>query len=297
MSQPGLQLSRTHDYWCGRFQAMASPCEILLDCDREQQALELATLAYNEALRIEHKFSRYRSDNIIHHINHAHGQELELDEETAQLLDYAKLCFDLSDGRFDITSGILRQAWTFDGSDQLPEQEQITALLHLVGFNKLSWQAPKLRLQAGMEIDLGGIAKEYAVDRAALLLKQQGMQNGLVNFGGDLHVLGPRCSGQPWQIAVEDPQQETVSRGNIAVTQGAMATSGDSHRYLLRDGVRYSHILDPRNGWPIPHAPRSVTVIASTCLEAGMLATFAMLEGDNAENFLRTEGVQHWILR
>lgn len=291
-----LQLTYTNSYWCGRFQAMASPCEVLLDCDSERIAEKLASQVYNEVLRIEHKFSRYRSDNIIYQINHSHGQSIELDEESAQLLDYAQLCFELSDGRFDITSGVLRKVWRFDGSDHLPEQEEINALLQHIGFNKLSWQKPQLQLPADMEIDLGGIGKEYAVDRAALLLKQQGVEHALINLGGDLHIIGPRRSGQAWQVAIEDPRQERPNSGNIAVKQGAIATSGDSHRYLLRDGVRYSHILDPRNGWPVPDAPRSVTVLAPTCLQAGMLATFAMLQGKNAEEFLLAEEVQHWVV-
>lgn len=276
---------------------MASPCEVLLDCGSKQLAVKLANQVYNEVLRIEHKFSRYRSDNIIYQINHSHGQSIELDEESAQLLDYAQLCFELSYGRFDITSGVLRKVWRFDGSDRLPEQEAINVLLQNLGFNKLSWQKPCLQLPPGMEIDLGGIGKEYAVDRAAQLLKQQGIKHALINLGGDLHIIGPRRSGQAWQVAIEDPRQERPNSGNIAIKQGAIATSGDSHRYLLRDGVRYSHILDPRNGWPVPDAPRSVTVLAPTCLQAGMLATFAMLQGANAEAFLQQEQADYRLIQ
>ena len=297
MSTSQLELTQRHGYWCGRFQAMASPCEVLLDGGSRAQALQLATLVHTEALRIEHKFSRYRHDNIIHRINHAEGLPVEVDEETALLLNYAQSCYELSEGRFDITSGVLRQAWHFDGSARIPEQTQIDDLLRHVGFDKLRWQSPNLSLQAGMEIDLGGIGKEYAVDRAALLLQQQGVKHALVNFGGDLHVLGPRSSGLPWQVAIEDPRQETPSLATLAISQGAMATSGDSHRYLLHKGIRYAHILDPRKGWPVPEAPCSVTVVAPTCLQAGMLATFAMLEGRNAEPFLADEGVEHWISR
>ena len=81
------------------------------------------------------------------------------------------------------------------------------------------------------------------------------------------------------------------------ITRGALATSGDSRRYILRDGVRYGHILDPRSGWPVREAPRSVTVAAATCTEAGMLATLAMLEGPAAESFLAEQGVRYWVAR
>ena len=297
MPDASLQLIRRDDYWCGRFQAMGSPCEVLLSCISEQQAHELALLVQAEALRIEHKYSRYRDDNIIHQINHAAGQPIQLDAESAQLLDYAQLCFQLSEGRFDITSGILRRVWSFDGSDHLPSLEQIEPLLPLIGFQRLDWQNPNLRMPVGMEIDLGGIGKEYAVDRAALLLQQQGIDNGLVNFGGDIHVIGPRAAETPWAIAIEDPDQMLAAKDSITLSRGAMATSGDTHRFLLHDGIRYSHILAPTTGWSIPDAPRSVSVIASTCLEAGMLATFAMLKGAEAETFLQEEAVEHWVLR
>jgi len=297
MPDASLQLIRRDDYWCGRFQAMGSPCEVLLSCISEQQAHELALLVQAEALRIEHKYSRYRDDNIIHQINHAAGQPIQLDAESAQLLDYAQLCFQLSEGRFDITSGILRRVWSFDGSDHLPSREQIEPLLPLIGFQRLDWQNPNLRMPVGMEIDLGGIGKEYAVDRAALLLQQQGIDSGLVNFGGDIHVIGPRAAETPWAIAIEDPDQMLAAKDSITLSRGAMATSGDTHRFLLHDGIRYSHILAPTTGWSIPDAPRSVSVIASTCLEAGMLATFAMLKGAEAETFLQEEAVEHWVLR
>lgn len=297
MSPASIQLIRRDDYWCGRFQAMGSPCEVLLSYDSEQQARELTLLVQAEALRIEQKYSRYRDDNIIFQINHAEGQAIELDEESAQLVDYARLCHQLSQGRFDITSGILRQVWCFDGSDHLPSQEQIDPLLALIGFQRLNWQNPSLQIPRGMEIDLGGIGKEYAVDRAAMLLQQQGVESGLVNFGGDLHVIGPRAADIPWTIAIEDPELQQAAKGSIRLSRGAMATSGDSHRYLLKNGIRYSHILDPTTGWPVPDAPRSVSVIAATCLEAGMLATFAMLKGIEAESFLHEEECEHWIIR
>jgi FAD:protein FMN transferase len=102
--------------------------------------------------RNEHKFSRYRDDNIVHRINHSAGVPLQVDEETAALLDFAAQCYELSDGRFDITSGILRQVWRFDGSNLLPTTEQVQSLLGHIGWSKLTWQRPWLTLPAGMEL-------------------------------------------------------------------------------------------------------------------------------------------------
>ena len=297
MSQQTVSVVRRDGYWQGRFTSMGSPCEVLIDSDDQQHARRLILLVQGEAGRIEAKFSRYRTDNIIHEINHAHGHEVCVDDETRQLLDYAQQCYALSEGRFDITSGVLRAAWRFDGSDRLPEDAEVQALLAKVGWDKVQWHPPCIRLAAGMEIDLGGIGKEYAVDRCAMLLRQAGMQSALVNFGGDIHVVGPRRDGTPWHIGLEAPGHHRVAADAIQISQGGVATSGDSHRFLLRDGIRYSHILDPTTGWSVPGAPRSVTVLAPTCLEAGMLSTFAMLHGRDAESFLEAEGCRFWCLR
>ena len=158
MSETSLEFKQ--DHWVGRFAAMASPCEILIDSDDEQLATQLLKAAKDEALRIEHKYSRYRQDNITYQINQSHGQAVEVDEETASLLDYAQQCFVISDGMFDVTSGVLRQAWKFDGSDRIPTQQQIDSLLEKIGWTKITWQRPVIRVPVGMEIDLGGIGKD-----------------------------------------------------------------------------------------------------------------------------------------
>lgn len=295
------ELERRADYWLGRFRAMASPCEVLLDVDSEQEAAQLLQLARAEAQRIEHKFSRYRTDNIIHRINQSRGQPLEVDAETVSLLDYAAQCHALSEGRFDITSGVLREVWQFDGSDRVPDAAAVAAILPRIGWEKVDWQAPRLCGPAGMEIDLGGIGKEYAVDRSARLLQQHSRASVLVNYGGDLYATGPRRSGQGWHVGVEDLQagaapQSSATRPSrhYELLRGGIANSGDARRYLLKDGVRYSHILDPRSGWPVPDAPRAVTVAAGTCTEAGILATLAMLHGAQAETFLQQEDLTYW---
>lgn len=276
---------------------MASPCEVLTEEAEHSTVQRLCDIAYRETKRIEEKFSRYRADSIVSRINGSHGRRFEVDAETANLLDYAAHCHELSEGRFDITSGVLRRVWRFDGGDRLPAQAEIDALLAHIGWDKLSWQRPFLILPEGMEIDLGGIGKEYAVDRCMQLLSQHTDESLLLNFGGDLTVNHPRRSGQPWQVGLDDPDASGQRhRGEIAIDRGGLATSGDARRYLLKDGVRYGHILDPTTGWPVRNAPRSVTVHAANCMMAGMLATFAMLHGEEAEPFLKAQGVEFWIL-
>jgi FAD:protein FMN transferase len=278
-----------------KFTAMASPCEILLPPMDRRAALSVGAIAAQEAWRIEKKFSRYRNDSVTSWIHEHRGTPVDLDEETASLIDFAGQCFELTGGLFDITSGVLRRAWTFDGSDRLPEPGSIEPLLPLVGFHKLQWQRPHLLVPAGMELDFGGIGKEYAVDRAYDLIAARHGGPFLVNFGGDLRANRPPPGG-PWQIGIERPDTDRDATMLLDLEHGALATSGDSHRFLLKDGIRYGHVLDPRTGWPILHAPRSVTVAASSCTEAGSLATMALLQGEHAQAFLEEQGVRYWLL-
>ena len=298
-------LQRINDFWTGRFHAMASPCEVLMDIDSEVAANELLMLAFGEAVRIEEKFSRYSKNNIIYLINNSSGTPVEVDDETANLLDYADQCYRLSEGLFDITSGILRLVWNFDGSDNVPAQEKITELLPRIGWNKVSWDRPMISLPRGMEIDLGGIGKEYAVDKTADILMQHRKAGMLVNYGGDIRVTGPRSDTSGWTIGIERSLPRRTQHAHTGmeditkfqISRGGVATSGDARRYLFKDGVRYCHILDPRTGWPVNGAPSSVTVVAGTCTDAGVLSTLAMLHGDQAESFLRNQDVTFWSER
>ena len=292
-----ITLEHRDDYWHASFFALGSPCELLVDSHDRTLSAQLAEVAFNEAKRVEQKFSRYRDDNIVHIIHHHPGVPVEVDDETTKLLDYADLCYDLSEGLFDITSGVLRKVWKFDGSDHVPRPHDITPLLPQIGWNKVTWRPPYLTLPAGMEIDFGGIGKEYAVDKTGLLLTAQSDISMVVNFGGDLFVTGRRATGSPWRIGIDNPEASGLhALAQLELTRGGVATSGDARRFLLKDNIRYGHILNPKTGWPVRNTPRSVTVAAPTCLEAGILTTFAMLNGKNAEKFLCEQQVQHWIV-
>ena len=278
------------------FTAMASPCELLLPTVDRPAALHFGALVAQEAWRIEKKFSRYRADSVTAWIHANCGTVIDVDPETASLIDFASQCFQISDGLFDITSGILRHAWQFDGSDRVPESKAIERLLPSIGFDKLEWSAPRLLLPMGMGLDVGGIGKEYAVDRAYEILAVNRSGPFLINFGGDLRANRAPARGA-WQVAIERPDSAGEATMLLELEHGALATSGDSRRYLLKDGVRYAHILDPRTGWPVAGSPRSVTVAASSCTEAGLLATLALLQGDRAREFLEREGVRYWLVQ
>ncbi len=285
------------DYVTERFMAMASPCEVLIDTEDRTRAATARRIAEAEAQRIERAFSRYRTGNIVHRINQARGRPVTVDDETAHLLDYAAACHRMSEGMFDITSGALRRVWRFDGSDRVPDEDAVRQVLQFVGWHRVRWESRTLTMPEGMEIDLGGIGKEYAVDRAAALVAAAVPEAFLVNFGGDLFASGPRRGGRPWVIGLDDPERTgEAAVYRIDLPEGGLATSGDARRYLMHHGRRLGHILDPRTGRPIENAPRSVTVVASTCLEAGTLSTLACLQGPRATAFLEDQGVPFRIV-
>jgi thiamine biosynthesis lipoprotein len=293
-----VSVDRGDGCWRGQFQAMASPCEVLCETGDRGDAIRLTTLAATEAWRIEDKFSRYLPGNIVERINCANGESVELDAETAHLIDFSATLYELSDGRFDITSGVLRRVWTFDGSDNLPSAVSVANILEETGWHKVSWISPTLQMPAGMQIDLGGVGKEYAVDRAAEQLRDATSVSCLINFGGDLAVTARPRHRDGWKVGIQALDAAAAAADRLLTLQiGALATSGDSQRFLLKDNVRYGHILDAKTGWPVPDAPRSITVAAATCTQAGMLSTFAMLEGDGAEAFLDAQGVRYWCNR
>jgi FAD:protein FMN transferase len=275
---------------------MASPCEVHLGPVDERTAADLLALVAGEAWRIEAKFSRYRDDGVVAAINSAVGEPVCVDEETARLLDYAAELFELSGGKFDITSGALRRVWRFDGSDRVPAADEVRGVMRCVGWSRARWQRPVLTLEPGMEVDFGGIGKEYAVDRAAALVAAV-TPVCLINFGGDLRASGPDPAGRSWRVGIEAVGQLNAANRIVELSRGALATSGDTRRFLVKDGRRYGHILDPTTGWPVHDPPRSVTVAADTCTQAGMLATLAMLYGRDAEVFLTAQGVRHWCAR
>ena len=281
----------------GRFRAMASPCEVLVDTDDRESAEAALRIAEAEARRVEQKFSRYRTDNIVHRLNHSAGKPVPVDDETAGLISYAVTCHELSGGLFDITSGALRRVWTFDGGSRVPSEAEVSDALRYVGWNRATWENSTLTLPEGMEIDLGALGKEYAVDRAAALVAAEIQDPALVNFGGDLRAGGPRRGGRPWGVGIDDPRRPgEAALYRIELRGGALATSGDARRFVLHRGRRLGHILNPKTGWPIADAPRSVTVLTHTCLESGTLSTLAYLRGAGARDFLEEQRVQYWIL-
>ncbi len=279
------------------FKAMGTHCEIQLFANTHRLARRAAEAAIADVNRLESLYSRYRSDSFLSAINRvaADGGGIRVDEETTGLLNYAAACHAQSDGLFDITSGILRRAWRFD-SGQLPDQTHIQELLAKVGWHKLNWAPPLLEFQIpGMEIDFGGVVKEYAVDHAAALCWQAGVRHGMINLGGDIKVIGPRADGSPWRIGLRDPRGKEAFMQTILLRGGALASSGDYERCITVDGTRYGHVLNPKTGWPVRFLA-AVSVVGDFCVVAGSASTIGMLKEEDGPAWLRQFGLPHlWV--
>jgi FAD:protein FMN transferase len=276
------------------FFCMASSCEVLMETTDPILFETYFAKIKAEAERIEAKFSRYRDDNIVYQINQSQGRPVTLDTETMGIIRFAFQCYELSDGLFDITSGVLRKIWNFKNFNGFPSQKEIDSCLKNVGLEKIVLDKNSLTLKKGMEIDLGGIVKEYAVDVCLSLIPKNGPAT-LVNFGGDLAVNRAPQAGS-WSVAIEEAFKSKIKGSQLNLKGGALATSGDTHRFFDYKGKRYSHILNPKTGMPVCNNIASITVFSENCTMAGLLATVSHLQPDPAQ-FLKEQETTHWIVR
>jgi thiamine biosynthesis lipoprotein len=267
------------------FLSMGCPCEIGVfspDPDRARLAM---TEAENEIHRLDRKYSHFRTDSFITRLQASAQQPggVEVDYETSSLLDYAATQFKLSKGLFDITAGPLTRLW--HNREHLPSHTQLSEALQKTGWTKLTWQTPRLSMPVGMQLELGGLVKEYAADRAALLLKRKKLYSAFVELGGDIHVTGPPPDEKSWNMGIRKPDYQHKKNGkaiaSIPIASGGLATSGDYERSNIINGKRYGHIIDPITGWPV-NSFQSVSVLAISCLLAGSISTLAMLMGAEA---------------
>lgn len=276
---------------------MGTPCELQLYAAERSRAQQAADATRQDVLRLEARYSRYRDDSLLSVINRVAGAggRIEVDTETAGLLDYATTCFEQSDGLFDITSGILRKAWNFK-STALPEPQLVQSLLNKVGWQRVGWNASVLNFsQPGMELDLGGVVKEYAADRAVTLCFEAGIRHGMVNLGGDIRIIGAHPDGSPWRVGIRHPREPGALLQTLELFSGALASSGDYERCIVVGDKRYGHVLNPKTGWPVEHLA-AVSVVAELCVIAGSASTVGMLKEANGAQWLQELGLPHiWV--
>jgi thiamine biosynthesis lipoprotein len=251
-----------------------------VDDQGEAAAEELARRAMDEAERIERKYSRFLDTSLVARINRAAGRTpVAVDNETIMLVERALDLARRTGGAFDPTVGVLRRAWDFRKA-RVPATREIDALRELVDYREVAVSQGTVFLKReAMEIDLGGLGKEYAVDRVARILREAGVESAIVNLSGDVACVRARGDGRPWKIGVLDPRDRARCRFSVRLgCDGGIASSGDYERFFIRDGKRYHHLLDARTGWPARGIAATTAVAAST-LEAGLAATAAFLLG------------------
>ena len=257
---------------------MGCPCELRFHADTKQALSRAVEQCLREIRRFEKKYSRYQPDSVTSSINRSAGRApVPIDPETAALLAYAAVCYEQSEGLFDITSGVFRQVW-YRQRTTLPKRSELDACLEKAGWDKVQYSETQVYLPlAGMELDFGGVVKEYAADAAAVIAGNAGIRHGLVNLGGDIRIVGPQPDGRPWTVGIVHPLKTDAAIATVPLIQGALTTSGGYERFVEIDGKRYSHLIDPRTGWPV-EGLLSVSVVARQAVVAGSIASIALLQ-------------------
>ncbi|MDY0092175.1 MAG: FAD:protein FMN transferase [Candidatus Vecturithrix sp.] len=311
----GLVFSSVFGYWA-LSQGKAAPklyrqsqflldtlIEIMVFASDEHDAHTAISAAYTEIGRIESLLSRYSPESQISLVNQSAGKEQfpsvahEVFAIVQRSLDYAVM----TDGLFDMTIGPVIDAWSIGTPrERIPDQAELHQLLHLVDYRKIVMKSEQgIRLpEPGMALDLGGIAKGYAIDQAIAILREHGVIMALVNAGGDIRCLGTKADGTPWRVGIQHPREKTEISGVVSLRDAAVATSGDYERYFLQQGIRYHHIIDPGTGMPA-RACQSVTIVAQTAEQADVLATAVFVMGpERGLAFLNEHpGIEGMIVR
>ncbi len=263
------------------FNALGTQCVIQFRLEEERAALEFAAEALAWIGSFEEKFSRFRPDSMVSRVNRSAGSWVPVDEEMDHMLRLADDMFRRTRGIVDATLLPLQQLWDWKTApEKLPTTAEVKSTLALTGWDKVQRRTGAVRLPlAGMGLDFGGFGKEYAVDWLARMARQSGIQDALIDLGRDLFALGGNGDHPFWHVGIEDGNQPGNCWGGLAVSDQAVSASGDYTRFFMHGSTRYGHILDPRSGWPVANGMRAVTVVAPSCLDAGVYSTAVFVLG------------------
>lgn len=235
--------------------------------------------AFEALKKVDALMSTYKEDSEISILNRE--GKAQVSEETLEVIEDAIKFSNLTDGAFDITCRPLINLWKkAKKEEKVPTEEEMEEAISLVGYQRIILEGNQIRLEKeGMQIDLGGIAKGYAVDKAIEALEKNSIKRALVNAGGDLYALGTDPQGKKWQIGVQDPREEDKIIDIMKVKDKAVATSGDYRRYFTLEGKRFSHIVNPKTGLTVQDVPMSVTIIGPDATTTDALSTGVFVLG------------------
>lgn len=270
----------------------------------DAEARQAAAAALNEVKRIEELLSAHIATSDVARINQAAGRSaVPVSSETIYLLAEALKYSALTEGAFDVTIKPVVDLWGIGKKDDyIPGPDEIAGVLDLVGYRQVEIDPAAgtvYLLQSGAGIDLGAIAKGYAVDRAAAVLQKRGITAGIVNGGGNIRVLGRKRDGSDWRIAVKDPRVEGGTAAVLRLADKSVATSGDYERYFIRDNKRYHHIFDPATGEPAASGVIGATVVSDSAMAADILSTAVFVLGPDKGAAVagQVEGAEVFIIR
>lgn len=241
--------------------------------------------AYERIGEIENLMSTSIEGSDVYTMNKNAGKEAtKINSSTMDVMLEGLEYFNVTKETFNIGLGSLIELWGI-GKDwqKVPTAEEITEAKNHIDLNNLEVSKENSTVfikDPKMLVDLGGIAKGYAVDESIRILKKSGIKSGIVNLGGDIYALGTKPDGTPWRVGINNPEIGTNnSIARISVSDKSVLTSGDYERYFIENGVRYHHIIDPKTGMPADNGVVSVTIVSDTCMDADVLATSALILG------------------
>jgi thiamine biosynthesis lipoprotein len=267
------------------------------DHGRAAEARVAIDKAYAELTRIENLMSEWKPDSPVSQLDAAAGKHaVEVPAELREMLERSIAYSRITQGTFDVTWRGMGQIWHFDDAFVVPTAAEVTRARRNVDYTAIHIEGNSVYLPEGINIGLGGIAKGYAVDRAALVLTQAGFPDSLVDGGGDVLASGTR-DGQPWHLGIQDPRKPHGEIVGVAEVSGrALVTSGDYERFRIVNGVRYHHIIDPRTGWPAS-ASISVSVMAKTAEQGVVLAKGIFILGpEEGMALAKAQGVDAMLI-
>ena len=282
VATPPAPARSSGDYRRWTFHAMGTTNEVVYAAVSGERARAFEAAASRWITEFEATFSKFRGDSLISRINQEAGRsEVETTPDADELFALYDWFHWQTGGLLDPTTGPLMDLWDYHREHPTPPSEDaIHAALPLVGWRKIQRQPGRIFLpEKGMRLDLGGLGKEYAVDRVHKIARDAGLEHVAVSLGRDIRVSGAPPEGGRWKIGLENPFSQDGCWGGVALSSGALCCSGDYRRYFEFEGRRYGHLLDPTTGLPAQSGCRALWVVAPSCVEAGALATAAFVAG------------------
>ncbi len=266
-----------------KIKLMGSRFDLYVVSEDSVDAEKYFDIAVSEISRIEKKISSWDKDSETSKINKYAGiKPVKVSKELFDLIKRSLVISELTEGAFDITYASTDRIWKFDGTMKaMPSKEDIKKSVSKVGYKKIILNEEKQTVflpEEGMKIGFGAIGKGYAADKTKELLISKGVKAGIINASGDMNTWGRQPDGKEWTVAVTNPFNKNKAFALLPITNGAVVTSGNYEKYVIFDGKRYTHIIDPRTGYPATGVI-SVTVFAPKAELADALATSVFVTG------------------